>query len=75
MQVGIGPYLEVAFYHKASKTILVTDFIVKVPPLPLAITPEDKLLDAAKPNPFSPISPIPENSEEARLKGWKRMIL
>lgn len=32
--VGIGPYIEAAFYHKKSRTLLVTDAVVSVPNTP-----------------------------------------
>ena len=32
--VGIGPYIEVAFFHKASRTLLVTDAVISVPEKP-----------------------------------------
>jgi hypothetical protein len=32
--VGIGPYIEVAFFHKRSRTLLVTDAVVSVPTNP-----------------------------------------
>lgn len=39
---GIGPYIEVAFYHKKSRTLLVTDAVVSVPEKP----PEVRTLPA-----------------------------
>ena len=40
--VGIGPYVEVAFFDKRSKTVLVTDAVVCVPenPPPVRLTEE-----------------------------------
>lgn len=32
--VGIGPYIEAAFFHKATKTLLVTDAVISVPSNP-----------------------------------------
>ena len=32
--VGIGPYIEVAFFHKRSRSLLVTDAVVSVPEAP-----------------------------------------
>ena len=32
--VGIGPYIEVAFFHKRTRTLLVTDAVVSVPEVP-----------------------------------------
>ena len=33
-QSSIGPYIETAFYHKSSRTLLVTDCVVSVPRVP-----------------------------------------
>ncbi len=35
--VGIGPYIEVAFFHKRTKTLLVTDAVVSVPETPIEV--------------------------------------
>lgn len=32
--LGIGPYVEAAFFHRASKTLLVTDTVVCIPTEP-----------------------------------------
>lgn len=32
--VGIGPYIEAAFFHKATRTLLVTDAVISVPANP-----------------------------------------
>ncbi|CAG9465706.1 unnamed protein product [Pedinophyceae sp. YPF-701] len=71
----IGPYSEVAFYHKASKTLLVTDCVVYVPKEPLEIVDPELLIDAAAPEPFNPLSKKPADSPEARRLGWSRMCL
>jgi len=71
----IGPYTEVAFYHKSSKTMLVTDCVVYVPRTPLEIVDPELLVDAAAPSPFNPFSPKPADSPEARQLGWRRFCL
>lgn len=38
--VGIGPYIEAAFFHKKTRTLLVTDAVVSVPNSP----PEVRML-------------------------------
>ena len=48
MATGIGPYVEVAFYHKISRTLLVTDAIIYVPKQPLETINKEALLAAAK---------------------------
>lgn len=48
MSPGIGPYVEVAFFHKKSKTLLVTDAVIYVPDKPPEVVAKDSLLEAAK---------------------------
>ena len=45
---GIGPYVEVAFYHKRSRTLLVTDAVIFVPRQPPECISKESLLAAAK---------------------------
>ena len=45
---GIGPYVEVAFYHKPSKTLLVTDAVIFVPRQPPECISKESLLASAK---------------------------
>ena len=85
--VGIGPYSEVAFFHKKSKTLLVTDAVVQVPKTPPAVVEEGALLEAGGPLPaavaaFSagppgspPPPPPPEDPARRAALGWKRMAL
>lgn len=88
--VGIGPYIEVAFFHKKSKTLLVTDAVISVPSQPPeGIVDDDKLLDAAKSNFFvrvlagdkadEPVGSVPLQPDTltpaVRDLGWKRMAL
>ncbi|KAD7479488.1 hypothetical protein E3N88_02624 [Mikania micrantha] len=47
-EVGIGPYVEVAFYHKRSKTLLVTDAVIFVPKQPPECISNESLLASAK---------------------------
>ena len=46
--LGIGPYVEVAFYHKPSRTLLVTDAVIYVPAKPAEVVSKSALLEAAK---------------------------
>ena len=48
---GVGPYVEVAFLHKASKTLLVTDAVVSIPPEAPQIVRSANLLEAGGPLP------------------------
>lgn len=45
---GIGPYVEVAFYHKRSRTLLVTDAVIFVPRKPPQCISKESLLASAK---------------------------
>lgn len=82
-EVGIGPYVEVAFYHKPSKTLLVTDAVIFVPRQPPECISNDSLLASAK-NGLAvkllskgkevPQEPVVDNSMN-RQKGWERMVL
>jgi hypothetical protein len=63
----------VAFFHKRSHTVLITDTIVSVPAEPPAIVQLDPypLLYHAKDQAFDMIADTPAN----RLKGWQRVTL
>ncbi|KAI3435565.1 hypothetical protein D9Q98_001630 [Chlorella vulgaris] len=87
--VGIGPYIEAAFFHKASKTLLVTDAVISVPSNPSPLVPAASLLSAAARNFFidvlagelaaEPVDGVPLKPKEltpaARKLGWRRMAL
>ncbi|KAI5665698.1 hypothetical protein M9H77_15551 [Catharanthus roseus] len=82
-EVGIGPYVEVAFYHKRSRTLLVTDAVIFVPRQPPACISKESLLASAK-NGLAvkvlskgkevPDEPVVDNKMN-RQKGWERMVL
>uniref|UniRef100_A0ACD5T8L9 Uncharacterized protein n=1 Tax=Avena sativa TaxID=4498 RepID=A0ACD5T8L9_AVESA len=82
-EVGIGPYVEVAFYHKPSRTLLVTDAVIFVPRQPPECIGKESLLAAAK-NGLAvkilskgrdvPDDPVVDN-KLTRQKGWERMVL
>jgi len=73
IDLGLGKFAEVAFFHKRSHTLLVTDTIVSVPAEPPAIVQLDPypLLYHAKDQAFDMIADTPAN----RLKGWQRVTL
>lgn len=88
--VGIGPYIEVAFFHKKTKTLLVTDAVVSVPSQPPdGIVDDENLIDAAKSNFFvkvlagdkadEPVGTVPLQPDTltpaVKDLGWKRMAL
>ncbi|XP_058070229.1 uncharacterized protein LOC131219220 [Magnolia sinica] len=82
-EVGIGPYVEVAFYHKLSRTLLVTDAVIFVPRQPPECISKESLLASAK-NGLAvkllskgkdvPEEPVVDNKMN-RQKGWERMVL
>ncbi|KAK1273399.1 hypothetical protein QJS04_geneDACA007947 [Acorus gramineus] len=47
-EVGIGPYVEVAFFHKRSRSLLVTDAVIFVPRQPPECISNKSLLASAK---------------------------
>jgi hypothetical protein len=73
INLGQRPFGEVAFFHKRSLTLLVTDAVLSVPEEPPAIVQLDPypLLFHAKDNVFD----VVEDSEFNRRKGWQRIAL
>lgn len=65
---------DAGFYHRASKTLIVTDVVQKVPREPPEVTQLDPapLLRRAK---SAPEEPVPDDTPEARRRGWKRTAL
>ncbi|BAZ09369.1 hypothetical protein NIES4071_11770 [Calothrix sp. NIES-4071] len=73
IELGPGRFAEVAFFHKLSKTLLVTDSIVSIPSEPPAVVQLDPypLLFHARDKAFDNIA----NTVENRRKGWQRIAL
>ncbi|NET47916.1 MAG: DUF4336 domain-containing protein [Merismopedia sp. SIO2A8] len=73
IDLGVGPFEEVAFFHRRSRSLLVTDSIVSVPATPPPILEQDPypLLFHARETGLDPIEDTPNN----RIKGWKRIAL
>ena len=73
IDLKLGQFEEVAFLHKRSQTLLVTDSIVSIPEKPPEIVEKDlfPLLFHARESAREPIVDTPEN----RIKGWKRICL
>lgn len=73
IELGPGRFEEVAFFHKRSRTLLVTDSVLSVPEEPPAIVQLDPypLLFHAKDNAFDIVEDNPAN----RRKGWQRISL
>ncbi|HEY9708854.1 MAG TPA: DUF4336 domain-containing protein [Oculatellaceae cyanobacterium] len=73
VELGPGRFEEVAFFHKRSHTLLVTDSVLSVPEEPPAIVQLDPypLLFHAKDSAFD----VVEDSQASRRKGWQRISL
>jgi hypothetical protein len=73
ISLGLGPFAEVAFFHRASQTLLVTDAVVSVPEEPPPIVQLDPagLLFHAKDHALEQVADTQAN----RLKGWQRICL
>lgn len=73
IELGPGRFEEVAFFHRRSRTLLVTDSVLSIPEEPSAIIQIDPypLLFHAKDDVFD----VVEDSEASRRKGWQRISL
>lgn len=73
LDLRLGLFEEVAFYHKRSRTLLLTDSIVSVSATPPNIVELDPypLLFHARDNGLEVIEDTPQN----RIKGWQRIVL
>lgn len=73
INLNLGKFTEVAFFHKKSRTLLVTDSLISIPEDPPAIIQLDSfpLLFHGKENAFDLI----EDTYENRRKGWQRIAL
>lgn len=69
---SVGGFSETAFYHKDSRTLLVTDTVVSVDKNPPPIIEEDPraLLFHARDN----ITEVVADTRENRQRGWRRMV-
>ena len=70
---GAGGFGDTAFFHIATKTLLVTDAVVRVDDEPPAIIQDDPraLLYHARDTQTDIVADSPEN----RRKGWRRLVL
>ena len=73
INLRLGWFNEVAFFHKRSRTLLVTDSVVSVPAVPPAIVQLDPfpLLFHAKDS----APDVVADTQANRLKGWQRISL
>ena len=73
IDLSAGSFVEVALLHKESKTLLVTDSVIKIPTSPpkiVELNPFPLLFHARE----SALEKL-ENTLEIRLKGWHRICL
>jgi len=71
--LGIGPFEEIALYHRRSRTLLVTDAVLTIPETPpdiLQLVPYP-LLFHARDHGYDQV----DDTWEARCKGWQRIAL
>ncbi len=73
IDLRLGAFAEVAFFHIASRTLLLTDLGVSVPETPPAIVQQypAPLLYHAKDHALDPVA----DTEANRIKGWQRIAL
>jgi hypothetical protein len=73
IDLGPGQFAEVAFYHKRSRTLLVTDTIISIPAIPPEIVAADPypLLFHAR----DKSSDGSGNTITQQIKGWQRICL
>ncbi|PSN19362.1 hypothetical protein C7271_07745 [filamentous cyanobacterium CCP5] len=71
--LNLGPFGEAVFFHRASRTLLVTDTVMSIPAEPPAVLMAEPfpLLFHAKDGPEDAIRDTPE----LRRKGWQRITL
>jgi len=73
IKLGLGPFVEIALFHRETRTLLLTDALVAVPQEPPAVLTLDPypLLFHARDRAQDPIVDTPE----ARRRGWQRIAL
>jgi hypothetical protein len=73
VDLGPGPFAEVAFFHRQTRTLLVTDAVVSISEQPPEILEQEPypMLYHAKDN----ASDVVEDTPAARRKGWQRIAL
>ena len=73
---SVGAFSETAFFHKASKSLLVTDTVVSVTEEPPAIIQEDPcaLLFHSRDSASDTSLLVQGDTPELRRKGWRRMV-
>jgi len=69
---SVGAFSETAFFHKSTKSLLVTDTVISVTENPPAIIEEDPraMLFHAR----NSINDVVQDTPEVRRRGWRRMV-
>mmetsp|Transcript_27879 Transcript_27879/g.41146 ORF Transcript_27879/g.41146 Transcript_27879/m.41146 type:complete len:511 (+) Transcript_27879:95-1627(+) len=69
---SVGTFSETAFFHKSTKSLIVTDTVISVTENPPAIIEEDPrgMLFHSR----NSIKDVVEDTPEARRRGWRRMV-
>jgi len=69
---AVGAFSETAFFHRMTKTLLITDVVISVTDTPPKIIQEDPraMLFHARDS----IQEIVQDTPETRKKGWRRMV-
>eukprot|EP00747_Dinoflagellata_sp_TGD_P192837 gnl/TRDRNA2_/TRDRNA2_58236_c0_seq1.p1 gnl/TRDRNA2_/TRDRNA2_58236_c0~~gnl/TRDRNA2_/TRDRNA2_58236_c0_seq1.p1 ORF type:complete len:553 (-),score=81.07 gnl/TRDRNA2_/TRDRNA2_58236_c0_seq1:60-1718(-) len=65
------PFVEAAFFHRSTQTLIVTDTVYQVPRTPPDVVAPELLLDVAPDDPTKPLPDTPKTREQA----WAKMAL
>lgn len=73
INLGLGPFVEVALFHRRSQTLLVTDSVISIPSNPPPIIQLDPypLLFHARDSALERVT----DNRATRRKGWQRIVL
>ena len=73
LSLGLGPFEEVAFFHRSTRTLLLTDTIIGIDPDPPAVVQLNPfpLLFHGRDHALDSVT----DSPEVRRKGWQRICL
>eukprot|EP00184_Porphyridium_aerugineum_P008192 CAMPEP_0184693020 /NCGR_PEP_ID=MMETSP0313-20130426/1324_1 /TAXON_ID=2792 /ORGANISM="Porphyridium aerugineum, Strain SAG 1380-2" /LENGTH=452 /DNA_ID=CAMNT_0027150967 /DNA_START=125 /DNA_END=1483 /DNA_ORIENTATION=- len=81
VNLGIAPYSEAVFFHRATKTLLVTDAVVKIPRTPPEVVDPKAIKEGAEDRFYSTFrtgfteKPITEFPKPTTELGWARVAL
>lgn len=69
---SVGTFAETAFFHRSTKTLIITDSVVSVTKDPPAIIQEDPLPMLFHARDYA--TEVVQDSPQMREKGWRRMV-